>query len=250
MGIVGVLLIIVGVVLFFIARNAGSRLAAMNAANTFDNRTLKLVHRKIVDALDPTAFVQPAEVEGTVSCEQPLYGPVSGRPLAAFRHVRMRVYEESVEESTGANQTRQVIKRQESTVADSDQRVPFSVNDASGATMVLPEGAEIDLSETANRFEEINEPWRGKTRTLGYRDIESGLELGSKVYVLATAVDRNEEPVMAKHPSKPDALFLISRRSERELAEEAAKQNRNLMIAAPISAGLGVLLIIIDLLTA
>jgi hypothetical protein len=248
MGIVGALLIIVGVVLFFFARSAGSRLAAMNAANTFDHRTLTLVHRKIVDALDPSAFAQPAEVEGTVSCEQPLYGPVSGRPLAAFRHIRTRVYEESVEESAGENQKRTVIKRQESTVADSDQRVPFTVVDAAGATPVLPEGAEIDLVETANRFEEINEPWRGKTRTLGYRDVESGLELGTKVYVLATAVDRNDEPVMAKHPSKPDALFLISRRSERELAEEAARQNRNLLIAAPISAALGVILIIADLL--
>ena len=248
MSIVGAILIIVGIILFFVGRDTERRLAAMNAANTYDNRTLKLVHQKVLAALDPSSFVQPAEVEGIVTCDQPLYGPISGQPLAAFRHQRIRVYEESVEETDSQNRTRQVIKRQETTLSDSDQRIPFSVKDATGATMVLPDGAEIDLTETANRFDEVNEPWRGKTRTLGYRDIESGLALGTQVYVLATAIDRGEEPVMAKHPSKNDALFLISRRSERELAAEAAGNSRNLMRLAPISAAVGVILIIADLL--
>jgi hypothetical protein len=234
----GIILIIVAVICFFVARSNASSLHAMNAADTYTAQLLVEVHRKITSSLGAQGLAQPCELEGTIECDNPLKGPVSGQPCVAYTYTQSREYEERVTSTDSEGKRQTTVERRSEQLKSEDRRVNFYVRDETGRTLVLPDGAELDLVESGKRFDEVDQPWTGATRTLGQSHLERSIAPGTRVYTLGCAVDRQGAPAIARHPSDSKQRFLISRRSERELAGSAATWARNLYYAA---AGAGVI---------
>ncbi len=244
----GIILIILAAIFFFVARSNASSLSAMNAADTYTAQLLGEVYRKVTGSLGADALAQVCEVEGSIECESPLKGPVSKQPCVAYAYTQSREYEERVT-STDANSKRETrVERRSEQLKSEDRRTSFYVRDATGRTLVLPEGAELDLAESGSRFDEVQQAWTGATRTLGQRHSESSLAPGTRVYVLGCAVDHQGAPAIARHPTKDGQRFLVSRRSERELAGSAAAWARGLYIAAAAAGAIGLILLVIGMI--
>lgn len=246
--VAGIVLLIVAVVFFFIARGEASRLQAMNAADTYSAQLLNDLYSRVTSSLGAEALAQQCEVEGVIECDAPLTAPISGTACVAYTRSVTREYEEDVTTTT-EGKTETHTERRSETLESEDRRVNFWVRDASGRTLVNADQAELDLVETANRYEPAASPGDGRTRTLGHRYVEHSLAPGTQVYVLGCAVDYQGQPAIARNPRDSRAKFLVSRRSERELAGSAAAASRNFYYAAAGSGVVGIVLLVIGLLS-
>lgn len=243
---IGIILLVGAIITFFIARNQSGRLHAMNAADTYTAQTLEEVYKNVTTQLGSDAMAQACEIEGIIECDEPLTGPLSGQACVAYTRTMTREYEVEVteEDSDGKRTTR--MDRRSETVESEDRRVNFWVRDATGRVLVNPDGAELDLVETTNEYEDAPSGNR-RSRTLGYRRVEQALLPGTKVYILGCAVDFMGQLLVTKHPKDSKQLFFVSRKSERELAKSAAGWSRNMYYATVGMGVLGVILMIVDL---
>lgn len=248
MTIGGILLLILAVIFYFVSRSNARQLQALNAADTYTAHLLGEIHQKITTSLGKEAFAQPCEIEGMIECETPLRTPASQTACVIYTRTVTREYEERVTSSDAQGKRETRTERRSENLESQNRRTPFYVRDDTGRVLVLPEDAEVELSEVHNSFEDAPQTiWSGATRTLGKRTIESALPVNSKVFVLGCAIDHNGAAAIAKGPASKKQRFLISRKGEHELANTAAGWARNMLYAAGGTGGVGLLLIIIDL---
>ena len=79
----------------------------------------------------------------------------------------------------------------------------------------------------------------GGRRTIGYRLEESAVPVGRPIFVLGEAVDSGGRLRIGK-PAKKGASFIVSLKSEEQLESGAKALTSGLLIAAIVSAALGV----------
>ena len=243
----GIILLIIAVICFFWGRSQARELQAMNAADTYTAQMLSDLHGRVTASLGADALAQPCEVEGVIECDSPLTAPLSGTACVAYMHTVTREYEEDVTstDSQGKSETR--TERRSETLENQERRVNFWVRDATGRTLVVPESADLDLAETANRYEATPARGHGHVRDLGQRFVETSLAVGTRVYVLGCAIDYQSQPAIGRSPRQSSARFLVSRKSERELTQSAASWSRGLYYVAAGSGVAGLALLILGL---
>lgn len=247
--IIAIILLIAAVICFFIARGQKGRLSEMNAADTYTAQLLKDIHTKVTGSLGADALAQRCEIEGIIECDDPLRAPLSGTACVAFTYTIEREYEEDVTRTDDKGKRTTTTEKRSDTMQSDDRRVSFWVRDTTGRSLVCPDGAELDLAQTGDRYDPASGGKSGRTRTLGHRHTEHSLAVGTRVYILGCAVDHGGEPMMCSGPQDKKGTFLVSRRSERELAQSAANTAKGLYIAAGGSGVLGLLLLLVGLVS-
>ena len=155
--------------------------------------------------------------------------------LVAYSCTTHREYEERITTQENGQSTTRIERRSEQ-IEQNERRVPFTIRNDTGQVLVVPDGAKIDLIETANRFL--------ATRTLGQRQFERGLEVGARIFVSGTAIDQNGQVVIASHRNNRKHPFIISRKSEQELANSAAAWARDMRYAAIVRGMIGLALVV------
>jgi hypothetical protein len=245
--IAGILLLIVALICFFWGRSQTGQLQAMNAADTYTAQMLSDLYGQVSAAVGADALAQVCEVEGVIECDAPLSAPLSGMACVAYTHTVTREYDEDVTTTDSQGKTEQHTERRSETLVSEERRVNFWVRDATGRVLLDPEDADLDLIETANRYEAASSPGHGRTRTIGQRLIETTLAVGTRVYVLGCAVDYQGQAAIARSPRNSSARFLISRKSERELAQSASSWSRGLYYVTAGSGLLGLILLVLGL---
>jgi E3 Ubiquitin ligase len=144
----GGFLLVIALICFFIARGERGKLAVISATDTLDSKSLADLHERVTTTLGTDVFAQVVEVVGTIECDTPLSSPVGGRPCVSYTYTLTREYEEDVTETDAqGKQTTSVQKRSETLQSETKQS-EFWVRDATGRVRVVPEGAEIDQSES------------------------------------------------------------------------------------------------------
>lgn len=261
----GIILLVVAVVCAFIARSQVKKLDDLNAADSYTSQMLTELHSKVVGSLGREALAETCDIEGVIECEAPLGAPLSGTPCVAYTLTVQREYEEKVTstDSEGRKTTR--VQRGSEVMERNENKVDFWIRDDTGRVIVHPEEAELDLVQSKEQYQPVENHSRGTEldfglfkfkvpagsggtgrHTLGYKVTEEVLETGIHVYVLGCASDYNGQPAITVHP-KNSSRFMISRRTERELANSAASLSRNLYFAAAGTGMLGVLLLLLGL---
>jgi hypothetical protein len=248
MSILGGILIIVAVILFFVARGQKAKSTAMLVTETSTAQLLHDIHERIVSSVGADALTEQVELAGVVECDTPLKAPLSNTNCVAYRYVVTREYEEDVTETDDEGNRTTETQRGSETVQSDDQRVQFWVRDDSGRVRIDPTGAELDLKQTGEDYDKEHDVGYGQRRTTGYQKQEHALAMGTQIYVLGCAVDFQGEPMVTRHPTDRSAKFLISWRSERELTAMAEGGSRNLNIAAGVTGALGVVLLLVGFL--
>jgi hypothetical protein len=243
---IGIVLLILSVPFLFVARANAKLLHRLNTVETYDAATLDEIHRRITTSLGASYFIRPCEVTGIIECDTPLIGPVSGRAFVAYKYDVYEEYEEEVTTRDDEGRESTTTERRSTSIESEERRIPFFVRDDTGRVLVLPDGATIDLIETVNRF--VTTPqspsWTSSINTLGWRQIERGLDVGTRVFVSGIAIDHDGKPAVASYTPYGKQPLLISRKSEQELAASAAFWARSMSYAAIASAVIGLALIV------
>jgi E3 Ubiquitin ligase len=150
-------------------------------------------------------------------------------------------------------------------MSQNTQMIPFWVRDQTGQISVNPAGAEIEAVQIIDEFQPEGPQTQGGTvtlgsfsfhfgmphmsgdrQTLGYRFQESILPLERNVYVLGVASD-SSGALTVQYPRAKGQRFMISLKSEEELAASGHSSMRWLQIGAIVCGVLGLILLIATL---
>jgi hypothetical protein len=242
---VGIILLVVAAGCVFAARGQAGRLRAFNAADTFTAQMLLELYNRVVPALGGEALAQPCEVTGTIEADAPLTGPLSGSACVAYTYTVTREYEEDVTTTDEHGKTTTKTEQRSETASSDERRTRFFVRDATGRILIDPADAELDLADSGTRFDPAQRTTLTRTRTLGHRHQEQSLAVGTSVYILGCVVDGQGQPMIARSPKDGKQKFIISRRSERELAASAASAARYWYYGAGGAGALGLVLLLV-----
>ncbi|AHY47936.1 E3 Ubiquitin ligase [Rubrobacter radiotolerans] len=218
----GLLACVAAGVLLYFRKKALDNTAAMSATETSPARS--------VAGAGPGTTV---EVKGTLKCEEPLTGEMSGETCAYYKSQVIREYRDTDRDADGDTRTRHKTE----VVASNERFAPFAVEDGSGRVEVRAEEAEVDALRVVERFEQdaggggitlggMRFDFGHGERTIGYRYVESVLPVDKPVYVLG-AVGGD-----GRISAAGEGRFLVSYRSEEQLEKKYRKDARTLAVVA------------------
>lgn len=191
------------------------------AVDTYDARELR---RMCSGGFDATV-----EVQGEVSCDQPIISLAAQTPCCWFRTVvereerKTRTVTET--DARGNRTTRTETYYEWETTFDRTQCVVFKVHDPTGFTLVDPERAAIDSERVVRKTVRHREPWFGPevrhSDTGKYRITEHVFAPSGFAFVLGRASCLGDE-VIIRYPDTgyldpKKRHFIISRKTEQEL---------------------------------
>lgn len=259
MWLIGVVLLIVAVGLFFTYKSQKQKLGLMEGTETKDIAFLQEWSERVSTELGQEAFDnQLTEVKGTIECNNPLHSELAGVECVYYDARVTREYEETYYERDEDGVDRKRTRRGSDTMSSNQRSTPFYLNDGTGTIRIEPTGAEMVTEKVLSQFENhgrgdirvggFNVAYqadRGNRRTLGYRFEERAIVLNRQLYILGAATVRNRELAIVNADEK--GQFIISIKSEEELSKSKESTALWSMIGAIICSIGGVALIIMGL---
>lgn len=265
--ILGVILLIGAAILYAISRSSKRESLALTITDLMPIGDLMTLHEKVAGEVGKGSFAQHVAVQGTIVCDQPLQADLSNTACAAFRQRVERRYEEDYQEQDGNGHWVTRTRTQSETAANNERHTAFAIQDATGRIGVVPDGAEMEMETTIDRFDPITTgnqggvlqlgsfhidlsglSGTGEARTLGYHFHEEVLPLGRPVYVIGAASDASGTLLIGKSRERHKP-FRVSLRTRDQLMQ-SAKQRMTYTLYGAIGCGaLGALFTLIGILT-
>jgi hypothetical protein len=242
MVILGIVLLVVGGVLFFVRRWQKNRAFCLQSARKLSAGELQATAGSVAAEIGGGDWRDYVKVWGEIVADTPLLSDLKQQPCVHYHYSIQREYEETVrqENSEGKMETR--TQRGSEILSSHSQSIPFYLKDGTGKVWVEPEGADIDTVEVVNTFQP-GEPGGGllsfggfrltlsmglgssNRRTLGYRYRESVLPVGRSVLVVGEAGDQRDQVAIAK-PAASKQHFIISLKPDDALTQAAQRNSQ------------------------
>lgn len=271
---VGLILAVIGGVLLFVSTRAAGRAQHMSTIETSRVGDIVSLVNEVKAELpgESTGYHDYVELKGSVACDAPVMGELSGLPAALVETTVKRRYEErrEVRDSDGRVTTRWETRTE--TVSNNKRESPFYLDDGTGRVRVLATGASLDLDEVVDRFEPANAVevssggnvaisfgrmsislgggrWGNDRRTLGYQFTERIMPVGRPLYVLGEVADTPDGLLMRKPQDGSKRPYLVSLKSEEELVQKAQSSAKWQKIGGVALIALGVVLALVGIIT-
>jgi hypothetical protein len=258
--ILGLVLITVGVVLFFVQKDQRHKAFAIRSAQLVTTAELTHLAGEIAKEIGGGNWRDYVKVSGVTECDRPLISELRQEPCVHYAMTVRREYEETVTEKDSDGKTRTETRRGSEVISSNQQSVPFRLRDPHGAIEVDPDGADIETVKILDEFRpeqaiggmlsygrfsrDVGYPDR--RRTLGYRYTESILPLQRRVFILGAVSDSGHQLTLLK-PSESGKRFIVSLKSEEELTKSADQGAKIGAYAMIVCWAIGVVLLIISL---
>ncbi|MEM9005266.1 MAG: E3 ubiquitin ligase family protein [Cyanobacteria bacterium P01_F01_bin.86] len=242
MAIFGIILLIVGGVLFFVQRNQKQKLLSLKAARSVTVAELTDTAGAVADEIGGGSWRDYVKLWGEIVADSPLYSEHKQEACVHYVTKVVREFEEIATTRTEEG-TKTERQRKSETVTDHRQSIPFGLRDRTGTVKVDPDSANI---ETISILDEFRPERSGKT--LGYRYQESVLPVGRSVLVVGAASDLTGEVIIGK-PVKSIHKYLISLKDEEHLAAITNRNAQAIFYGMFGCLGLGLLLLIVSILS-
>lgn len=232
MKIIGILLIVIGIILFFVYSNLKHKLVSLHQARPASIAELNHLASEIALEMDAGSWRDYVKLRGTIQCDQPLISELKQMPCVHYHMTVVREYEEQVTERDSDDNVITKTQRGSETLSQNCQSVPFLLQDDTGEIWVEPEGAQIETVRVLDEFSP-EQPSGGQLslggfslslsvdtgrQTIGYRYQESVLPVQRQVFVVAQVSDFNQSLVL-ENPTTKRQRFVISLKSEEALAQ-------------------------------
>jgi len=260
--IAGIVLIVIGVILFVVRSLNKKKLFNIKATQTLKTNEIADLCNSVKDEIGPGSFNKVLEVKGVIKCDNPLTAELSGQNCVYYSMSVTREYEETYTDYDQNKRPVQRTRRGSDVISSNSQSVQFFVEDDTGKILVNPNSASLDTVKSVDKFDpagasmnalsfgsfNISIPSLGAgRRTLGYRYVEEIIPLNRKVYVLGEASDSSGE-LMVQKPKDKKENFLISLKSEEELVSGVENIIKWTLIGAIAADAIGVVLLIVGIL--
>ncbi|MDX2256203.1 MAG: E3 ubiquitin ligase family protein [Pseudanabaenaceae cyanobacterium bins.39] len=262
MAIFGGILIVIGIVLFFVYKDFSNKLKSIRLATASTTAELNRIASEIAGEIGSGNLREYVKVRGLIRCDRPLISELAQEPCVHYKMSVVREYEEQKRETDSDGKTVTKTVRGSETLSSNSQSVPFRLQDRTGEVMVNLDGGNIDTVTILNEFRQensggsisfggfslnVSSDFSGR-RTLGYRYTESILPCDREVLVIGTAADNRDQVTLCK-PIKSDKKFIISLKSEEELAKSTSNAVQGFFYGAIACSLAGIVLLVIGLVT-
>ncbi len=234
---IGLLLIVVGIVAGVVGRLAARKVRVMTATKTSRLGDLLPSFEAVREELGGSSseMHQTVELKGHVACDAPVVGELS-KQTAAVVHTRVSREVEVLQRTRDKNgRTQERWVRSTEHVHSNEVEAPFFLDDGTGRVRIRPAGANLDLTEVVDRFEQpttveqssgsislgsfsfsFSTTLGSGKRTIGYRFQESILPLNAELYVLGELSDTGDG-LAVRDSDRDDRPFIVSTKGEESL---------------------------------
>ncbi|MBD2464979.1 E3 ubiquitin ligase [Oscillatoria sp. FACHB-1407] len=258
--IVGVILMIVGVVLFFIQKNQKNKAFCLRSARPVTTTELKDMSKAIAQEIGGGSWRDYVKLSGVIQCDRPITSELKQEPCVYYKMEVRREYEEKVTKQDSEGKSYQDTQRGSEVISSNQQSIPFTIQDDRGAIEVNPDGANIETVKILDEFRPeqavggllsfggfslaVNSSF-GNRRTLGYRYSESILPLYRKVLVVGTVSDSGG--LVIQKPPESEQQFIISLRTDEELTKAADRNAKGAFYGMVGCLAVGAVLVLVGL---
>ena len=260
--IAGIVLIVIGIILFIVRAFNQKKLFNIKAAQTLKAKEIIDLCNSVKEEIGPGSFNKPLEVKGIIKCDNPLSAELSNQDCVYYSMSVTREYEETYTDYDQNNRPVQKTRRGSDTISNNTQSIQFYVEDDTGKISVNPNGASIDSIKSVDKFEpaglDMNAISFGRfnvslpllasgRRTLGYRYQEQIVPLNRKIYVLGEASDSSGELMIQKPKNKKES-FIVSLKSEEELVGGVENVIKWTLISGIAADAIGIILLVLGVI--
>jgi len=248
--ILGIVLAGLGALLLFLRSRAQSHLLEIRTAEKVSIGEILETHGSIVGSIGPGGFSQVVSIDGTLVCDNPIVGELSGRECAYYTmRIEERYEEEYWEQDSDGRDVRRT-RTGSATVADNSNRAQFFIADQGGRLELDADGAKMDLETVVDQFQpamggvstlafgtfslDFTPGIVSGRRILGYHYSERILPINRTIYVIGDASDRGGV-LKVRRPDDRGKPYIISLKSGQEVASGVESKAKWLLIGAVVS---------------
>ncbi len=263
--IIGVILFVLGLILYRVRRRSEYKLISYTIAREAKIADLKTEFEEVSQGgIGKGHYKQLIALHGTIDSPKPLISELSKTPCVKYRMVIDRTWEEEYEERNERGQIEKKSRQGTTPVAQNEQQQPFYIRDETDSIRVSPEGAKIELQKVLDRFEpepsattisignfklQVSGTPAGNRRYLGYHYQEWIFPIGQRVYIHGEVSDSGGELTFQK-PSETSTKepYIITLKSKSELINSTSKSIKILHYFTCFSFAIGAILLLLGLL--
>ena len=262
----GLVIAVVGVILWIVMGKRAGKAAVLDLTDTSRVSDVNENYESTVNSMGANNFTHFCEVKGQAHADSPLKSDLAEADCVYFSSKVVHEYKvkERRKDANGNYQTKWVNKTE--TVSENSQWANgWGVKDDSGFIAVNAAKSELHTEQLFSNFEQGEPNQNGGLnvkignfslgigggnndyKTIGYRYTETGIKLGSNLYVLGDANDRDGSLVISK-PTDKKQPFIVSTKSEDELMSGLGSAVKGFKIGAFACWGVGGILAVVGLL--
>jgi hypothetical protein len=242
---IGIILLLIGVGLFFGYRSAKNKMLDMAGAETLTAAGLKELSDSIAKEIGEGSFNQICEVKGVIKCNIPLTSELRKLPCVYYQSSVIEEYEETYYERDSQGREQRRTRSKHNTISSNQQQTDFFVEDQTGRIKIEANGADWDPEVTCDEVRQgIPSQNYHNTRYKGTRYQERAVPVDRLAYVLGQARDAGGLAIRKPEGGK---RFLISLKSEEDLMKKAQGSIQGFKVGAIICSALGALLLLYGL---
>ncbi|MGK7890677.1 MAG: E3 ubiquitin ligase family protein [Leptolyngbyaceae cyanobacterium] len=263
MTIVGVILLVVAIVLFFVYRSQTNKAFNLQSAQPSTAADLQTMATAIANDIGQGNWREYVKMWGQIECDRPLTSPLKQATCVAYQSTVTWEYEQTrtYKDEDGKTQTK--TEKKQETISSDRQSIPFFLKDDTGTIQVNPDEADMDMTSVVNEFQP--EQPRGELlsfggfsldvsrhtrhsdrRTLGYRYQEKILPLERNALVVGTVSDATST-LAIQNPIDSSQKFIISLKNDEALTA-SAKQSAQQAFYGMVGCGIvGAILLLLGL---
>lgn len=255
--IFGAIVAIVGIFLWMSKSKKEGKSGVLSVTETSTVSEINENYESMRNTMGDGNFTHFCEVKGVAHSENPLTSELA-KEKCVYYSAKVECQYESLEEKKDAQGkiTKTWVKKTDVVSDNTKWADDFGVKDSTGFILINPAKAELHAVQIHSNFEKgeqkkdtmlrvglgaaalafgTNKPGH---KTIGYRYTETAITLGKDLYVIGDANDKEGKLQMAK-PADKKQPFIVSTKSESELAGDLGSSIKGLTIGAYICWGLG-----------
>lgn len=232
--VVGAILLVIGLSLFYYHRSQNQKLFNIKAARQMTAAELVSTAGAVAAEIGGGSWRDYVKLRGEVIADEPLYSEHKKEPCVHFKSEVTRQYEAKKDDGE--------IEKKSERISHHQQSISFWLSDRTGKVKIDPDGAAIETIEIMDEFRQER-----SGATLGYRYTESVLPVRREILVVGAVSDLTGEVIIGK-PVQSDHKYIISLKNEEMLASATTRSVKKAYYGMLVCLSLGTLCVIIGLL--
>lgn len=265
--IVGAVIALIGVGLWVAKGKSEGKSALLSVTETSTVSEINENFESMRSSMGNGSFTHFCEVKGVAHADNPITSELAKKEVVYYSSKVIHEYEK-LEEKRDSNGkvTKSWVKKSDVVSDNTNWAQGFGVKDNTGFILIDPAKAELHTVQIHSEFER-GEPnadailkfniggvsfglgdKNPNRRTIGYKYTEVAIPLNQNLYVIGDANDREGRLQISK-PKESRYPFIVSTKSETEIAGDIGSSIKGLKIGAFVCWGLGAAVAIYGVIT-
>lgn len=254
MWILGIILIAVGIGLFFYKKKLEEKVLNVKYYDQTDIKSAVDTCLSVSGELGSGHYSQMVKVSAKAHLDEPLIGEFSDDKCVYYEAWAEHHFEKLVERKDENGKTKRSWVSDTDTIGSSTKGGIFTLNDGSGEVLIDIKNSDLSIDYSVNQFKtsgrrvdfsfgHFSPESSSRIKSKGYKELERNIPLGQQLFVVGELNDRNGNPTITISAEKGNP-FIVSIHSEEKVIGGLESKTKATFYGAIASCVVGVVLII------